>query len=496
MLVILNGAIFFRNIAEGNQFESVFRSNRAVYGAGIFFYNKANNNRFNSDFSSNVANSSGGAMVFHNTTNNNNFSGSFVGNSALGEKLGDVWNGNGGAITFSDVSSNCLFDCEFINNTAALNGGGMHYWKTTNNITFNSNFTNNDATYGGAIYFAADGTVINSNFTNNTAVEGGAICSDGNLTIINSKFEDNVAASGTNHVALKDNATLTLINVEPAQLRDLNVSNITYGEIVKISSSVFDVNNAPLNNGTVSVVINNKTYSADVSNGTVTLEIPDLDVGNYTVDVKYVGNELVAVSSVTFSVFKQNATITAKNKAYIINYGGKYSIILKDANGNVIAGKKVSFKLNGKKLGSVATNTKGVAKLKLTAKVLKVAKAGKKKLVIKFGDSNYNAVSKTVKIIINKEKTKIIAKNIKFKKAKKIKRYTVALKNSKGKAIKKVKVYLKVKGKIYKAKTNSKGKATFKITKLTKKGKFSAAISFKGDKYYKKSIKKSKIIIR
>ena len=38
-----------------------------------------------------------------------------------------------------------------------------------------------------------------------------------------------------------------------------------------------------------------------------------------------------------------------------------------------------------------------------------------------------------------------------------------AIKNSKGKGVKNVKVTLKVKGKTYNAKTNSKGKATFKI---------------------------------
>lgn len=43
------------------------------------------------------------------------------------------------------------------------------------------------------------------------------------------------------------------------------------------------------------------------------------------------------------------------------------------------------------------------------------------------------------------------------------------LKNSKGKAIKKMRVTLKIKGKTFSAKTNSKGKATFKIKKLTKK---------------------------
>ena len=62
--------------------------------------------------------------------------------------------------------------------------------------------------------------------------------------------------------------------------------------------------------------------------------------------------------------------------------------------------------------------------------------------------------------------------------------------------MKKVKVYLKVKGKTYAAKTNSKGKATFKITKLTKKGKHTAVVTYKGNAYYNKVAKKVKIKIR
>ena len=60
----------------------------------------------------------------------------------------------------------------------------------------------------------------------------------------------------------------------------------------------------------------------------------------------------------------------------------------------------------------------------------------------------------------------------------------------------KVGVALKVKGKIYKVKTNSKGKAMFKITKLNKKGKFSAIIKFAANKYYAGASKKVKIIIK
>ena len=52
---------------------------------------------------------------------------------------------------------------------------------------------------------------------------------------------------------------------------------------------------------------------------------------------------------------------------------------------------------------------------------------------------------------------------------------------------------MKVNGKTYKATTNSKGKATFKITKLTKKGTFKATITYKGNKYYSKVTKKASI---
>ena len=74
--------------------------------------------------------------------------------------------------------------------------------------------------------------------------------------------------------------------------------------------------------------------------------------------------------------------------------------------------------------------------------------------------------------------------------------YTIALKNSKGKAMKKDKVFLKVGKKTFKAKTNSKGKATFKIKKFTKKGTYKTTVTFKGNKYYNKVVKKVKIKIK
>ena len=91
--------------------------------------------------------------------------------------------------------------------------------------------------------------------------------------------------------------------------------------------------------------------------------------------------------------------------------------------------------------------------------------------------------------------TKIVASKKTFKVKTKTKKYTITLKAGK-KLVKKVKVTLKVKGKTYKATTNSKGKATFKIKNLKKKGRYTATIKFAGNKNYKASSKKVKITVK
>lgn len=100
---------------------------------------------------------------------------------------------------------------------------------------------------------------------------------------------------------------------------------------------------------------------------------------------------------------------------------------------------------------------------------------------------------------VNPKKTTITASKKTFKSKVKVKKYTVTLKSG-TKKISKVWVYLTIKGKKYKktfnARTNTKGKATFKITKLTKKGKYTATITFKGNSKYKKLTKKVKISIK
>ena len=110
--------------------------------------------------------------------------------------------------------------------------------------------------------------------------------------------------------------------------------------------------------------------------------------------------------------------------------------------------------------------------------------------------TEYNNVIGKNKIEITKAASKLTAKKKTFKAKAKTKKYAITLKDNNGKAIKSAKVTLKVNGKTFTAKTNANGKATFKIKKLTKKGKYTAKVKFAGNGYYSASNASKKITVK
>ena len=163
---------------------------------------------------------------------------------------------------------------------------------------------------------------------------------------------------------------------------------------------------------------------------------------------------------------------------------------MKDSKGNPLSGAKITVSIKGSKTyttnkkGQVKVPTKGLVPKKYTAKITFN------------GNTKYAKSTKSVKVTVKKATPKLYAKAKSFKKSTKIKKYTVTLKTNKKKVMKKVKLTLKVNKKTYKAKTNSKGKATFKITKLAKRGKYTALVKYPGSKYYKSKTVKAKIIVK
>ncbi len=192
-------------------------------------------------------------------------------------------------------------------------------------------------------------------------------------------------------------------------------------------------------------------------------------------------------------VFNQTNTVIESSPVTTVYNGGKYLVAtLKDDKGNPMAGIKVNIKLSNGKTFSPTTDGNGQVKVSADGLAPNTYTA-----TITFdGNKYYINSTKEVKITVKKATPKMTAKSKTFKAKTKIKKYSIVLKDNKNKAMKKVRVTLKVKGKTYKATTNTKGKATFKITKLTKKGKYKAVITYKGNKYYNKVVKKPRIRVK
>ncbi|WP_295598219.1 Ig-like domain-containing protein [uncultured Methanobrevibacter sp.] len=257
--------------------------------------------------------------------------------------------------------------------------------------------------------------------------------------------------------------------------------------------------------GNVIVTINGKNYTGTIVDGKVVLDIKDLPAGNYTSIIYYSGDGNYTNSTKTIVVIKDNTAVSPDNPMGNVteteSKDGSISIPFpNDASGNVVVNIDGKY-YNGKVIdGKVVLDVKDLPNGNYNANVYYLgggnysASARTIMFIIKETNNNNQQNTPVKPPVVNKKASKITAKKKTFKRAKKVKKYSITLKSGKT-PIKKVKVTIKIGKKTYKAKTNNKGKATFKIKKLTKKGKYKAVIKFKGDKTYKASIKKVKITI-
>lgn len=102
------------------------------------------------------------------------------------------------------------------------------------------------------------------------------------------------------------------------------------------------------------------------------------------------------------------------------------------------------------------------------------------------------------KIIVKKNTPILWASHKTFKNNVKIKKLYIRLIESSEyvNGVKKVKVYLKIKGKTYKKTTGYDGSVVFKIKNLKKKGTYKAKITFKGNAYFNSKSKTIKIKVK
>ncbi len=385
-----------------------------------------------------------------------------------------------------------LSDCKFVDSSADYIINAHKYEIINiNNCTFDnvtadsvilvtSNYTDvNDVN---------DGVTINKLNLINSAVKGIIKVEKDSLSRLSSENINHDFETVQDELADGD-YTYLIVPVTATTLT-VKVANIKEGEDFTIDVTLSDNLTAD-----IPVVINGKEYIVSVSEGVGSLKVSDkLAANTYNVEAIYAGEYPYAASTAT-STFKVEkviikTTVSAPKVTATYNVAKNLVITLKDANGKALANKKVTVKV-GSISKTLKTNSKGQVSVNVATLVPKTYTA-----TVKFaGDSDYAASSVSPKVVVNKAKVKIAAKAKTFKVKAKTKKVTATLKNNKGKVMKKAKLTLKVGKKTYKATTNSKGVATFKV-KLTKKGKYTGTVKFAGNKYFKALSKKVKITVK
>lgn len=232
-------------------------------------------------------------------------------------------------------------------------------------------------------------------------------------------------------------------------------------------------------NNVVTVNVNGKEYLIGIVNGKGNLALSGLAFGTYNVNATFAGEgKYVGSTSNNATLVVNKIKTQLVGNAITVSYNaGKYLVItLKDSKGHAIGNVDVTVNLNGAKIlktdsnGQVKVSTNGLNPNLYTAKIFFK------------GNAVYDVSSKDVSVTVNKATPKITAKAKTFKQSVKTKKYTVTLNVNQ-----KVKVAIKVNKQTYYAYTNTKGVATFTITKLAKKGKYAATVSSIANKCYNKA---------
>ena len=440
----------------------------------------------------------------------------------------------GGAIYWGGADGS-VCDCSFVN-CHADDFGGAIFWGGADGSVCDCSFVNCHADdFGGAIRLDEGVEVSGCIFVNNSAGNGGTVdlyykdCTvrdcifinnTGNYTIKNGwNYPYNIIVSG--NIFLNNNPTEDIIHFDNPENFELGLnwfgntaddylirpdvgvdikawlflnatanpdsislsdkSNITFKLFAYNSTSdnVSEYEGVQLNPAELLAItaVNGQTDKERVNIGQ-SVEFTPNDYGTCIIiasieDVEY---------SVVFEIPKADSTLSVDAITYVYGGSGSTNVSFTGATGveaEVINQPKAVVKVSGNKI-TVSGLNPGTYTLKVTT----------------IADANHNPVTKTVEITVNKAKTQLTASAKAFKTTDKTKAYTVVLKDAKGLLIKNALVYLKVNGITYKATTNAKGIATFKMAKLTKAGNYRATVTFNGNAFYDKATKSVQITVK
>ncbi len=289
-------------------------------------------------------------------------------------------------------------------------------------------------------------------------------------------------------------------NYEPATATaNITVNKIKTSVSIRDSNIVFDYGSSNFTYVTSDVkfaakVVGQSKAKVEIDGNKIT--VSGLDAGSYVLEVTTDDeNYETAMATANITVNQIATKVTPSSTKVTTTYGTSKNIVvtLNDINGNPIEGKTIILTLNGKQYPKT-TNGKGQATIAIPNNL--AVKNAYSATITFAGDVNYAKSTGKVSVVVNKATPKLVYKAASFKRTLKTKQYTVTLKTDKNAIYKNAKVSLTVNKKTFSGKTNSKGQVTFKITNLSKNGKYTATIKFAGDAKYKAVSKSVKLTVK
>ena len=234
--------------------------------------------------------------------------------------------------------------------------------------------------------------------------------------------------------------------------------------------------------GDVVIDYNGNEYKGTFEDGIATIEIPELEAGNYAFTVQFLGDDWFAPTNAT-----ANVKVNKKEETSIILSainGLELTCVLKDSNGLPIANKTIQYSYEGVN-GTLQTNEKG----EFTFPVISTCVVS----MIFEGDKYYTSANTTItlKNIRTTPKTTIIdvpttmtKTAVDYNAGEKGTMFYFYLKDGDGKGVANKAVKIGIFDKIYTVKTDKNGRAGLQIN-IANANYYTYGISFLGDDDYK-----------
>ena len=462
-----------------------FESNTAKKSGGAIYANSNGNTITNSKFTNNKATEMGGAIHIAGDEKNIKKNHKIINNTFTSNRAEK----EAGALGIMYASIAQVEGNTFTKNSAGQYAGGADFYKGSGYTVKNNIFDGNTAgDLGGALRlsitsYATASRIENNDIKNSNAKNGGALYSDSDkATYTKNTFYNNKATSKSGG-AIFINGKSNVISYNSID----KCSAAFKGGAIFIESNSNKIMNNDITNchagdgggaiyvmgsGTTISDNNIKNNDADSLGGAI-----QIDGSKTTIK----SNEISGNSAKTHggALFINGNTVTISANKFISN------------KGNANSGSGGAIKLLGHDaVISGNTFTKNTAKYGPSL----FGTGSNEKITKNTFTSSTKAKQVTWKV--QKQNTKINAPAKTFKKSVKSKNVVITLKSALNKLLASKKITLSVNGKTYAAKTNSKGQATLKITKLTKKGSFKYTVKFNGDRNFNKVSKTGKITIK